>query len=572
MNWKQPPLLVVGRVGSALRANGWPTSWPKGWQPAYNVIVVVLLIAVIVARLLQLANIPAGLYADETSIGYNAALIAETGLDEHGTPFPIYFRAFGEYKNPIYIYATALIFKLFGISAFNLRMTGVLFYLLALILTIVLISKVFNHNKAVELYALAGFGFLPVFFMLSRTSFEVISQLTWVTAANLSIWTLFYRPNPQSNLQLNLQPNPPSTKRTSQRADWLQAAICGLILGTSIYTYSTARVLSFLMLLSLWVIYFKRDYIQKLLIITGTFALALIPYIIFTLTHPGATTDRFLSISYIDDPIPFSEKIQIFVRALFKYWSPKFLVVSGDSNLRHATGHGGIVFYVTLILFVIGVGSLIWRRQIALFHLFLLANLLLSPLAAIITSAGAPHALRSLLMGYYLWFLSCYGVAFLAQINDRRWSKWLMGGAALLLIAEIVSYQVDYFIFYPPRSVAAMESFDVQSSLQAAIDQNPQKIVFVNEPRTSYANLAFYAYLVNNPQAIPMTTDAVPVPVANSCLVYHQGNQTALDAIDIAADWAVIEQESIWHPSSVAAWLGGKPVAGIMKVRCYKVG
>ncbi len=560
MNLKQPPLFVVGRVGSALRAKGWPKSWPKSWQPAYNVMVAMLLIAVIVARLLQLTDIPAGLYSDETSIGYNAALIAETGLDEHGTPFPTYFRAFGEYKNPIYMYATALIFKLFGISAFNLRATSVLFYLLALMLTIVLITKVFNHNKAVELYALAGFGFLPVFFMLSRISFEAISQLTWVAAANLCIWTLFNRPNPQP------------TPGTSQRTDWLQAAICGLILGTSIYTYSTARLLSLLMLVSLWVIYFKREYIQKLLILTGTFALSLVPYIIFTLTHPGATTERFLSISYIDDPIPLIEKIQIFIRALFKYWSPKFLVVSGDANLRHATGHGGIVFYVTLGLFLIGVASLIWRRQMTRFHLFLLANLLLSPLAAVITSAGAPHALRSLLMGYYLWLLSCYGVAFLVQINDLRWSKWLMVGAALLLMVEIVSYQVDYFIFYPPKSVEAMESFDVQSSLQAAIDQNPQKIVFVNQPRTSYANLAFYAYLVNNPQAIPMTTDADPAPAANSCLVYHQGNQAALDAIDVPPNWTVTAHESIWQPSRAAALLGVKPVEGIMKVKCYKTG
>ncbi len=566
MNLKQPPLFVMGSPGSASRSKGWPKSWPKGWQPAYNVMVAVLLVGVIVARLLQLTDIPAGLYADETSIGYNAALIAETGIDEHGTSFPTYFRAFGEYKNPIYMYATALMFKLFGISAFNLRVTSVLFYLLALLLTLVLVTKVFNHNKAVELYALAGLGFLPVFFMLSRISFEVISQLTWVAAANLCIWTLFNRPNSQ----LNVQSNSRLEQRVIQPTDWFQAAICGLILGTSIYTYSTARLLSFLMLVLLWVIYFKRDYLQRLLVITATFALALIPYIIFTLTHPGATTERFLSISYIDDPIPFIEKAQIFVRVIFKYWSPKFLVVSGDANLRHATGHGGIVFYATLGLFLVGVASLIWRRQITRFHLFLLANLLLSPLAAVITSAGAPHALRSLLMGYYLWLMSCYGIAFLAQINNRRWSKWLMGGAALLLMVEIVSYQADYFIFYPPKSVEAMESFDVQSALQAAIDQHPQKIIFINEPRTSYANLAFYAYLVNNPQAIPMTTAVAPVPAANSCLVYHQGNQAALDAVEPAANWAVVEQETLWQPSPVAALLGVKPVEGIMKVRCYK--
>ena len=59
---------------------------------------------------------PPGFYIDESSIAYNAHLIAQTGHDEHGTSWPLYFRAFGDFKNPTYIYLLAAVFKLAGLS------------------------------------------------------------------------------------------------------------------------------------------------------------------------------------------------------------------------------------------------------------------------------------------------------------------------------------------------------------------------------------------------------------------------------------------------------------------------
>src|SRR5215471_19966073 len=62
----------------------------------------------------QLTCNPPGFYADESSIAYNAYLISTSGADEHGSRWPVYFAAFGEYKNPVYIYLLALLFKITG--------------------------------------------------------------------------------------------------------------------------------------------------------------------------------------------------------------------------------------------------------------------------------------------------------------------------------------------------------------------------------------------------------------------------------------------------------------------------
>src|SRR6266446_382237 len=65
---------------------------------------------------------PAGFFVDESSIAYNAYTISQSGQDEFGNSWPLYFRAFGDYKNPIYIYLLAVLFKLTGPSILTARL------------------------------------------------------------------------------------------------------------------------------------------------------------------------------------------------------------------------------------------------------------------------------------------------------------------------------------------------------------------------------------------------------------------------------------------------------------------
>jgi hypothetical protein len=71
-------------------------------------------------------NNPPGFFTDESSIVYNAYTISQTGSDEYGVRWPLYFRAFNlgasqEYKNPTYIYLLAGLFKIFGPSIWLAR-------------------------------------------------------------------------------------------------------------------------------------------------------------------------------------------------------------------------------------------------------------------------------------------------------------------------------------------------------------------------------------------------------------------------------------------------------------------
>ncbi|MDZ8185961.1 MAG: glycosyltransferase family 39 protein [Nostoc sp. ChiSLP02] len=515
---------------------------------SYNFVFVLVFIAVLIAHLYQLDTIPTGFFLDESAIGYNAALIAQTGHDEHGIYLPTYFRSFNDYKAPIYIYAAALILKFFGVSEFNLRFTSFCFYILSLILTLILIDKIFQGSKIVSLYGLLSFGFIPHFFTVSRIGFEVISQLAATSATALFVWMIFHE---SKEVKLN----------------YFKVLLCGLALGISVYTYPTARILSFLMLISLWIIYYERNNIKKLIGIASTFLFCLIPYILFSVNDPGGLTARFSKISYIYESIPIFNKLLIFIYNYIKYWSPDFLLRNGDTNLRHATGYGGVVFSITWFLFLLGLINILTRKKLILnkFNIFLLINLFFSPVGAALTSGISPHALRSLLMSYYILLISCYGLEFIHTIKDYYRKQGIITCILIFLIFEIIGYQFNYFIFYPPQSAKAMDSFNFKESLQAAVEKNPKEVIFMNQASAlNYIHLKFYSYLVKNPNQIPFKQIEHPIPSLGSCLIYHRKNEAEI------AEFPNFTEYEIGKPlNPIQKILKAKKYPALIKVRCY---
>ena len=79
-----------------------------------------------ILRFTGLDQNPPSLNWDEVSHGYNAFSILKTGKDEWGVTFPLIFRAFGDYKLPLYIYLTTVPVALFGLNAISVRLISVL--------------------------------------------------------------------------------------------------------------------------------------------------------------------------------------------------------------------------------------------------------------------------------------------------------------------------------------------------------------------------------------------------------------------------------------------------------------
>ena len=84
-------------------------------SPTFCLILILCLAAFL--RFSALDRVPPSLNWDETAIAYNAYSILQTGKDEWGKSWPLLgFESFGEYKLPVFIYATIPGVGLFGLT------------------------------------------------------------------------------------------------------------------------------------------------------------------------------------------------------------------------------------------------------------------------------------------------------------------------------------------------------------------------------------------------------------------------------------------------------------------------
>ena len=492
--------------------------------------VILLFVVISFFHLWRISDIPRGLGRDELSIGYNASLIAGTGYDEHHHFFPTFFEAFGEFKNPLYIYAVSLIFRLFGVSEYGLRVTSFVFFFLFLAGFHLLVTKIFRENRTISLYALLSAGFLPWFFPLSRIAYEVVSQLTMVIYSLLFVYLSYH---------------PEQTKY-----ERLYPALAGLFLGLSVYSYSTARLLSFLLLLSVVLVYLRRGTVKKSMIIVSMFSVSLVPYLMFAANNPGALTRRFERISYLyDSSAPVFEKMITFLKRYHSYTGLDFLLFGGDRNLRHATGYGGEVFIVVFVLCAVGLVWLMIHQQALKdkFALLMFVNLLLSPCAASLTT-GRTNAVRSVLVGLYILVFSCYGLASLLRMKEGMRRGILIGAVFVALLSQASLYLTEYFTNYEKESAIWFETYGFKDALITAVERGPKRII-VEKTKWAYVCAAFYKNFIHNPRQIPISVGTA-VPENDVCIIYFERTK----------------HDSPPHPDELEiSGPGNKPV----RLRCY---
>ncbi|QPN64313.1 hypothetical protein [Synechococcus sp. CBW1004] len=251
-------------------------------------------------------------------------------------------------------------------------------------------------------------------------------------------------------------------------------------------------------ILSIWALYYNQSTLRRLLALTAGFLIALIPYSIFALINGQALLIRFRSVSYLYSNISPLKKAYYFLRNYLSYWSPDFLVFRGDPNLRHSTGYGGIVLWITFLLFIFLLLTLIAKGfpRNDKFLKLLIVGLIFSPIAAALTAEGTPHSLRSILLGYYIFLLSCYGLAIVCRISQGRLRVLVVFSLILLLSYQIICFQYDYFVRYAERSRSYMGSHGLSQSFDASKRLMPRSIYLLDiENPFIYAHAGFYRFI-----------------------------------------------------------------------------
>jgi 4-amino-4-deoxy-L-arabinose transferase-like glycosyltransferase len=391
--------------------------WSRPWQ----LVTQAAIAAAIFACYLKVAQNPPGYYIDEASISYNAHLISQTGRDETGTRWPLYFRAFGDYKNPVYIYLLAGLYSLTGPGVLAARSLSATFGIVAA-LALGLLGWRLTRRREVAWCVTLLTLLTPWLFEMSRMVLEV------------SLYPLV--------LALFLL----SAHRASTRPRWSpwQIICLAITLALATYTYSIGRLLGPLLALAL-VLLASRTRLPGLLTAWALYFLSLVPLFLFNQSQPGALSARFYSITYFDQQTPYWRLAWKFVTHYVGNLNPWKLFVTGDPNREQITHLYGTPLLPLGGGILIGLGLwLIFRRhrQDAWWR-FILFCLAVSLLPASLTKETV-HMLRLAPLLVFLFVLTIPALDFLLA-ERRRSSHQVLGALALLLFLQAAIFQWQFY-------------------------------------------------------------------------------------------------------------------------------
>lgn len=379
-----------------------------------KILIVAILVIGAVWRLPQFA--PSSLNWDEVSLGYNAYSLLQTGRDEWGVALPSLFRAFGDYKLPVYVYLTT-VWPMFP------RATSYIAGTLAILVCYLLARKLFNREVAILTAFLVAVSPWTVF--LSRISVEANVGFLMIT---LGMCCLVYKKH-------------------------LASAI---FLGLSAWTYNSARIFAPLAIL------FTKN---KKIILLGL--LILIPVFWQLLNFTG--TARYQNLSLLDSgAIAKLNELQtqksggrllynkvtywsyMFMSNYISYFSPNFLFIKGGSHYQFSIPGQGLLYLVCLPFFYLGLLK-VYKNKLLVFWL------LTAPLAGSITR-DSPHTLRAITMLPLPMLITAVGFAWVASKIKFKKILYLLFLVAILISS--INYQLATNSYLLNYSWAWQEGYD----------------------------------------------------------------------------------------------------------------
>ena len=423
-------------------------------------IMIVIIILAAVLRLIVLDKYPAGLNADEAAIGYNAYSLLQTGKDEYGTPFPLSFKSFGDYKPGLYFYFVMPFVAILGLNEWAVRIPSALFGIGTVILIYFLAKEIFK-NRWVGIFSSLLLAISPWHIHFSRGGWET-NAATFFMALGIFLFT--------------------KSLESFKLIWWSLLAFL-----MSMYIYQSPRLIIPVLLLALVFIY--RERINSMIrIIETREAIASIIILIF-LTIPlimqftsGGASERFQGLSFLADSGPSSRVNELrgehtnpgslavlflhnkltsyvpeFLGNYLDHFKGNFLFINGDPLIRNKIPDVGQFYLIEALFLFAGLFILVKQKNP---HTKLLASwIMIAPLASSMTYQ-TPHALRalnmvvplSLVMGYGLW-------------NIGNWLKRFVNITFIIIITtitvilsfEFIHYLESYYIHYPKRYPLAWE-------------------------------------------------------------------------------------------------------------------
>lgn len=405
---------------------------PLAARPGLLVGVAVVL-AVAAFQLWTSPTNPPGFHRDEASISYNASMLAERLRDENGALVPLYFPSFDDYKSPLFVYVLAGVFRVTGPDSDVARGLAAVSVLVAVLL-LGLVAYRRTRSGVVSLAVVVLGGTTPWLYELGRVAFEVSMEPLVLCLLLLAL-----------------------DRACRSDAGALSLGVpVGLALGALTYVYAAGRLLAPLLAAAL-VLAGGRPRWRWILVAWGTLALALVPLLVYTFTHPGALTARFWATTFVQEGM---SRTRIVATALENYARDANLwewIVRGDPKpYVHASSYG-MLFAATVALALAGAAIVLARHRDDPWWRFVLAAALLAPVPAALTEDRL-HALRLVPLPVLLLVLAVPALHLLVRLAGEH--RLVTVGVAAALAAVTVVQLARFVDRYRESGPGRIELFE----------------------------------------------------------------------------------------------------------------
>jgi 4-amino-4-deoxy-L-arabinose transferase-like glycosyltransferase len=383
-----------------------------------KLVLILIFIFGFILRSIYIDKFPPSLNWDEVSHGYNAYSLLKTGRDEWGSFLPLIFRAYGDYKLPLYIYLTIPSIFVFGLTPFSIRLVSIVAGSLLPVLIYLIVSKILPKDTKIPLFAALICLFSPGTLFLSRIALEA-NLFAFLFC--LSLYFLI-------------------TKKYS---------LSSFIYGLSLFTYNSSRALLPFFIISLIYFLVKNKYPLKKNL------LHFLPFLIFiTLTawqmlnQSGQARYQWVSLLDSGSINRINELRQTYPRILvnkltfftyqtgknyLSHFNPLYLFFRGGSHYQFNIPHFYLLSPLLIPFLILGLVYLLKHFKKNPQYQLLLFWLLVAPLPSAITR-DAPHVLRSIIFIPIVIIITAIGFTYLNHFQPKLSTTYLI---VILIISQI---------------------------------------------------------------------------------------------------------------------------------------
>lgn len=457
-------------------------------------LVVVIIVFGAFLRVYALNKIPSGFFRDEAAISYNAYSLWKTGEDEFGVSYPLVFRSFEVFFLPLYVYLSAPIVGIFGLSVFSARILSAISGIVALIFAFLIAKKIWKRQT----------GFISVFLLsivpwhiyYSRAAFEGNLALT-LFIAGFYFWIKFLDLKNAKNFFLST-----------------------FAFALSMYSYQAERLV--VPLFALAALFASKDLIwktkNKLIIPSIVILVALAPLLSLT-AKPGGYHRAFgVSVFSKQETPPgwvnesedflfvnntYFLRARQFLALYLSYFSPKNLYSQGDFDKQRSVEKHSVFYWWMFPFLLLGFYQISKTKKKK--ERLLLAWTFLAPLPASFSSDPF-HTYRALLLFMPLTMIHARGLqsAYIFLMDKKLkvpvldYKKPFIVITFLLLSFASLSYFAFYYAVVNKTTRARYWDYGYAEIVDFVAKQPDKKVVIDDPLSEAYIHYLFFKKLDPN--------------------------------------------------------------------------